>query len=285
MFFNRKNLVIASSSPDEAITSCILKHKHYFDCNIDIVFIRDLLNEFEICDELSDKGSFVHWFNQVGTVISNQTHVLLNRTLSVEEQLFSGFIQKDREYAKREFEAYLGYSFSSFEGTDNQTVNGVCGTFFALPEQWQKIQAHTDLSTPEYYWGPKAYCPLMQNTVHSDVYNLFNWSTAAPRPRGTHIFCFEKPEGMPLFVLSLGKKTLIQSKVALAKHTEARIRDAVHLTRSLFDYFIFEILFFIRQNHIQFGCVNLELTQTSKHPAFETFVCEHLIEEYIQCLN
>ncbi len=279
------NLLIASSSFDEAITRCVLKHKRHFAYQIDVVLIHELLTDFNIHDELSDEGSIIRWFKTPKKIISNQTHYLLNRTLSIHDDLFSKFIKKDRDYAKREFEAYLGYSFSSFKGLDNQTVNGICGSFHSLPEQWQKVQKNTILSTPKYYWGPKSHCSLKLNIIYSDIYNIFNWSTTHPRPQTPHIFCFEKPKGLPLFILSVGKKIFITSTVKLSAQTQARIQKTLRAIQTCFGYFIFEVLLFIHDNHILFGCINLELTRTKKHPNFEAFICKHLAREYITCLT
>ncbi|MDF1678245.1 MAG: hypothetical protein P1U32_06070 [Legionellaceae bacterium] len=280
----QKPLLIASSSPDEAITRSVLKYRTNFSIDIEVVFIQALLTTFSIDDELSDTDTIVRWHKDATTTFSNQTHCLLNRALSIPDALFSNFVKKDREYAKREFEAYLGYSFSAFEGLDNQSVNGLCGTHYALPEQWRIVQKHTSLNTPNYYWGPKSANPLKHNIVHSDIYNLFNWSTHTPKPRDTHIFCFEKPQGHPVFILSLGQKHLITSQVNLSMRMKQHLLKHMKTLRKQFGYFIFEVLCFVHGNTCTFGCINLELTRSAKHHYFHTFVQQHLIQEYVACL-
>jgi hypothetical protein len=285
MTLKKTNLLIASSSPDEAITHCVLNNKKHFNLNIDIVFINELMTDYQINDELSDNLAIVRWFKDTHHSISNQTHFLLNRTLYIHDDLFLNFIEKDREYAQREFEAYLGFSLNAFEGVGTQTVNGLCDRLYSLPEQWQKIQTHTGLDTPDYYWGPKNLCNLNQNIIYSDIYHLFNWSTAASEPKGTHIFCFKKPPGHPLFVLSVGEKILILSDINLPSHTQTKLLNILKSIRTCFGYFVFETLLFVHKNNIQFGCVNLELTRASKHRDFEQFICNHLMREYFKCLN
>ena len=44
------------------------------------------------------------------------SHAILNRVTYVPDKLFEKFTVEDREYAKREFEAYIGFSFNSFLG-------------------------------------------------------------------------------------------------------------------------------------------------------------------------
>ncbi|MCH9756846.1 MAG: hypothetical protein K0U37_06630 [Gammaproteobacteria bacterium] len=206
MTLKKTNLLVASSSIDEAITQCVLKNKHAFSVNIEVVLIHELITDFSINDELSDHESIIRWFKPNQYTLSNQTHFLLNRTLSISDDLFLNFIQKDRDYAKREFEAYLGYSFNSFKGIGNQTVNGICENLYSLPEQWQKIKTHTALNTPNYYWGPKKLCHLTKRIVYSNIYNVFNWLITQSKPQAFHVFCFEKPKGHPLFALFLGEK-------------------------------------------------------------------------------
>lgn len=281
----KTHLLIASSSPDEAVTRCILNHKRRLPFDIDIVLIHEILMDFEINDELSDKGSVIRWFKNDKIFISNHSHFLLNRTLLVSDTLFLNFIKKDREYAKREFEAYLGYSFNSFESVGTQTVNGLCEALFSLPEQWQKITSHSQLKTPHYYWGPKDHCHLKKDIVYSDIYNLFNWSPTTLEPKKSHIFCFEKPPGDPLFVLSVGEKIQITQSCQISVQTKQYIYQILQNIQRCFGYFIFETLLFIHPSQIYFGCINLELTHTSKQEYFDDFISKHLIQEYFKCLN
>jgi hypothetical protein len=283
MMTQHNKLLIASSSPDEAITQTILNNLKYFDYHIDIIFIHELLSDFNINDELSDAGSIIRWFKPNQPMLSNKSHYLLNRTLFIADNLFLNFIKQDREYAKREFEAYLGYSFNSFKGIGNQTVNGICEILYSLPEQWQRLQKKGVLNTPLYYWGPKHLCHLKQNLIYADIYDFYHWKVTAPKPSKTHIFCFEKPPGHPIFILSLGEKTLFSSDLILSKNMHTQLLKHLKSIRACFGYFIFEVLLFIHNHHIYFGCVNLNLTRTAKHPDFEPFVRQHLIREYFKC--
>lgn len=281
----QKKLLIASSSIDEAMTRTILKHHQTFDLKIEVILIHELLNDFGIFDELSDNHSIIRWFKPNQAILSNQTHLLLNRTLWVPDDLFLKFVKQDREYAKREFEAYLGYSFNSFQGIGNQTVNGICDTFYSLPEQWQLLQNNQELKTPEYYWGPPYLCHLTQNLVHSDIHDLYRWKKSPISTQKNHAFCFEKPPGQPLFILMLGEQVLFDRHLKISRTLRAEIRTQLKNIRACFGYFIFETLLFIHKNQIHFACVNLNLTRAVKHPDFEAFIIKHFIPEFFKCLN
>jgi hypothetical protein len=282
----QKKLLITSSSFDEAITRCVLKHKHAFDIIIEVITIQALLDHYHIHDELSDDGALIRWFKPNHPPYSNQTHVLLNRTLVVHQDLFLKFTEPDRDYAQREFEAYLGHAFSAFQGLDNQTVNGLAGTLLSLPEQWQRIQDKTaTLHTPAYYWGPKTRCPLKNNLIYSDIYDVFNWSKKSSQANPEHLFCFKKPTGYPVLIASLGEQHLITSKQTPSTAIQKQLTAHLNMLRNCFNYFIFEALFFIAPDQIHFGCIHPDLTQSSKHSNFDAFIQQHLIHEYFKCLT
>lgn len=280
----KKQLLIASSCLDEAMTRCLSEHRNKFKLSIDIVTIDELLNDFHIDDELSEFECMVRWYKHPQHLISNQTHLLFNRILWIPETAFRRFRKKDQAYAQREFEAYLGYSLSAFQSVHAHTVNGVCETIYSLPEQWHLIKKHIALSTPNYYWGPKSHCFLKENLVYSSIHDLFNWSISATQPNESHIFCFEKPSGEPVFILSLGQQVLITSNMKQTPILLNRLTAIQQRIRRLFGYFVFETLLFIDEHDIRFGCVNLALTRSATSDTFEPFVMQHFMREYLQCL-
>ncbi len=283
-----KKLLIASSSPDEAITRVLLNHQAQFELTMDIVFLQDFIKYFEVDDEVSDTGTKVQWFGPSGLYISNETHHLLNRILSMPESLFLDFSAADREYAKREFEAYLGHSLSAFQSATCATVSGMAHLLYSLPEQWQRLASYQTIQTPNYYWGPKAYyspASFQNDLVHSDIYDIFNWQTSTKPIGKSHIFCFEKPKGTPIFALCLGDAFFLETKAPPTNKLKIKLQAVLSTLRTCFNYFIFEVLLFVESDTICFGCVNLQLTRMAKHEAFERFVIQHFIPEYIKCLN
>lgn len=147
-----KKLLVASLSHEEAITQIVLNNKSAFEVPIDVLTIDTILNEYQIFDELTDRGAHIRWFKNNRIEISNHSHSLLNRVLCIPDTLFKNFHPDDSVYAKHEFSAYLGFAFNAFQGVDNLHPCGVCAAPRSLPQQW-KLAASLNLSVPSYYWG------------------------------------------------------------------------------------------------------------------------------------
>lgn len=86
---SNKKLLIASSSRHEAITKWI-RENNLLDLTVDLIFISDLLNEYDIKDELNDNHAVIRWYESNGLKYSNETHCLLNRVSYLED--VSGFL-------------------------------------------------------------------------------------------------------------------------------------------------------------------------------------------------
>lgn len=148
---SQKDLVIVSHSQNEAITKCILDNKNFFEEKIVIISLQELIFDYEIFDETSDAGTCIKWIKESG-YISSRDYYLLNRVLYVPEKLFLDFTKADREYARREFEAYIGFAFNAFCGIGNHFPNGACSESSSLPQQWNKVYKEFGINVPEYYW-------------------------------------------------------------------------------------------------------------------------------------
>ncbi len=280
-----KKLLIASLHQDEAITHCVLKHKKEFAEQVDIVLLPEILSEYEIFDELSDRGSRINWFKDSQVVISNQSHCLLNRVSFIPSALFNNFTPADRDYAKREFEAYLGYAFNSFIGIGNQTPNGICQPSVSLPQQWKRVSNSLRISVPEYYWGLKSLNNLHANTVYSNIYNCLNWKPNRAPENEEHIFCFQRPSGIPCFTACIGNQCFISDAQAIPAAAHKLLKTLTRKIAKQLNFFIAEMLFFIDEETITFGCVSADLIQMSKDKSFEAFVCNNLLKEITLCLH
>jgi hypothetical protein len=281
-----KKLIIASSSQDEAITKYILNNKQKFDLDIEILLLNDLLTKYDINDEVNDNEAIVRWIKPNGQVISNTDYILLNRVTFIPDSMFFKFIEKDRLYARSEFEAYLGFAFNSFIGVGNTVYNGVCTKTSSLPEQWLKVKDMDDMSIPVFYWGPKEF----QNDeddlfIYSEIDNLLNWRDSYITEVKEHIFCFKKPIGTPIFTFNIGNETLINDDSNLSKTMRAKLQVLSSKIQKKFDYFISEILFFINGDTITFGCINHEVIETVKNRQFNDFIYDNLIKEYFKCVS
>jgi hypothetical protein len=196
-------------------------------------------------------------------------------------------MKNDREYAQRELEAYIGFAFNSFSGIGNKSSNGVCVSTLSLPQQWNCIQKKFSIKVPRYFWGPnhKNHLEDKDRLVYSDIYNYLNWSTKNNPSTKTHIFCFEKPLGEPIFIFSLGKKQLLIENIHLPYTIKEQIKEIAFKIHTFLNYFISEILIFIDKNILTFGCINSHIITTRNNKDFDHFVCHHLINEFYECLN
>lgn len=279
----RKKLLIASSHKEEAITKWIDENSSSRSA-VDLIFIEELLTGYEICDELNSEGPIIRWKKDELVNYSNNSHTLLNRVIFINNHLFKSFRVEDREYAQREFEAYLGFSLNAFQSPQYQAINGICERIKSLPQQWQLVNKSLNWPIPEYYWGSnqlKLFADR-ENFVSSTIYDFLNWSASLKTSTG---FGFIKPQGNPMFVLSVGSCSLNTYEGELTKFQEDKINKLVEQLRLLFGYFIFELLIFISEEQMTFGCINIDIIRSPKNPGFNVFLEQNLIKEYYQCLN
>jgi len=279
------DIIIASASKQEAITNCVINNTHCFEHNISVVLLSDILLEYGIFDELNDSKNIIAWYENNKLIVSNETHLLLNRVLYFDDSLFLKFKLEDKDYARREFEAYIGFSFNSFSGVSNQNSMGLCENPLSLPNQWKIINNNLNLKTPNYYWGLNKLSPLKgDRIVQSDIYDFLNWRINKDTQED-HIFCFEKPEGNPVFCFVIGGKTMITSDIFLSDILKARVIGICKEISRVIPYFIYEVLFFYDGTDFIFGCVNPEIIRSVKNKYFDSFVIQHLISEFMLCLS
>jgi hypothetical protein len=98
-------------------------------------------------------------------------------------------------------------------------------------------------------------------------------------------FCFEKPQGEPVFVLSVGNRRLITSEKQLAVTQLQKLNKILNQIKPIFNYFIFELLIFVDQNQFTFGCINIDVIRSKNNPLFSDFLHDHLLQEFNKCLN
>lgn len=296
-----RNVLIVSHSNSETMTRCILNHKNNIENAINrslrIVLLEELLMEYDIFDTVGEMGTAIKWLHscdQMRNIINDQ-YYLLNRVLYIPTQLFQFFKKQDQEYAQREFEAYLGFALNAFIGIGNRLPNGSCAESYSLPAQWGKIKSqgqNLDLQTPNYYWGlsryfQASYFKRPDLLIYSKIHCLLNWSIKNFEQyysQHAPIFCFQQPQGEVVFIFSIGSQQLITSDVVLPDDWIDKIKNAASSVHKLFGYFISEILFFIDEGSLTFGCINPEIIRSPKNKLFDAFVCDYLMSEFSRCL-
>jgi hypothetical protein len=281
-----KNIIIASACKQEAITNCVINNAERFEKNVSVVLLSDILLNYDIFDELNDSKNIINWYENNELIISSKTHLLLNRVLYFNNELFVKFQDEDKNYARREFEAYIGFSFNSFLGVSNKNPIGLCEKPLALPCQWRMIKDNLHLKTPTYYWGLQKLNPLKNNRiVQSDIYDFLNWRISKEEPEEKHIFCFEKPKGDPIFALVVGSKIMLTSNSLLSNIFENELMIICEQISSATHHFIYEVLFFYDGVNLTFGCINPDIIHSVKNNKFDDFIINNLISEFMSCLN
>ena len=278
-----KKLLVVSSHQDEAITQWVRK----FCPQIAILSVPDLLKYYDIFDEIDDTHQKISWQYQHRTY-TNDTHFVLNRILNIEEHWFAAFAEQERNYAQREFEAYLGFALNAFQSPQQQAINGLCERYQPLPQQWQTVKQIPELAIPCYHWGKfdrDAKFSESSHVVHSQVFDPLNWSLNNHYDKASSSFCFIKPQGTPLWVGVLGRAQLITSSITLSHDMRLWLANLVNHIQALFGYFLFEILFFVECGQFTFGCIHFNLIQSAKNPYFNDFMQQHLLEECALCRN
>ncbi|MBA4696640.1 MAG: hypothetical protein H2069_04530 [Legionella sp.] len=305
-----KKILIVSSSREEAITQWAIQRQQskgaplslmHNGRQIDWLILSDLLQGLQIHDELNQDSVSIRWYSKNSIKYSNDSHVLLNRITYIDNKLFESYCIADREYAKREFEAYLGFALNSFDKVQAIAINGLCERILSLPQQWNLVKKKLGLAVPDFFWGFKQKKAInvtfsIEKKIHSSIYDYLNWTvqqntadnleTINPfvTPIKSSEFYFEKPEGEPIFILSIGEKILISPDDKISFQQQEKIKKCVTKVRKLFNYFIFELLVFLTKDALVFGCVNIDLLHTKNHPDFFLFLDKYLINEYYRCL-
>jgi|GEM_PF-2007268 len=279
--------LIASTHRDEAITRVLMKHHASLPYHCEFIFLDELLNEFNIFDTVTDEKTTITWQSKEGMCYSNKDYALINRVTYIPNDIFDAFAINDRSYAKREFEAYLGFAFNAFATTDTHTPQGIVNNYYSLPKQWQLVADIPNLTTPRYFFGDAHVAPWLNThrLVESHIYNLYFWKITPNAQVDQRIrFCFEKPYGIPLIILLIGKKYLIsKADKNLNGKTISQIETIITEIRKRIPLFIGEILLFIDDKTITFGCINPNVITTPSHTEFETFVFDHLLDEALTC--
>jgi len=116
-------------------------------------------------------------------------------------------------------------------------ISSICEQTLSLPQQWKLIKTHTNLLIPKYYWGSKQFNELTDNNnvIHSDIHNLLHWSVSKGQQPASG-FSFIKPEGTPLFALSIGASTLLTYEGRLNNWQHQQVINIIEQIRHLFKY-------------------------------------------------
>lgn len=247
--------------------------------------LQEFMQHVEVFDYLDPKHLSIHWqYNDV--VINNdQQTLLLNRVCQIPTTLFNDFNSDDAEYALSELEAYLGFALNAFNSINRAIDERGCVPCYSLPYQWRKTKkAFNQIQVPGYYWGDARFNHLnKENLIYSDIYRYDLWRVVSAPQAEKSVFCFERPKGQALISLVIGDNVLLTGDLQLSEEMSQQIKLlSVNIAQD-FNYFICEMLFFIEEKTICFGCVSPYVIESDKAKGFSVFVNQSIaceIEQY-----
>ncbi len=258
--------VFLYSHSEEPITSTILSSSLDIELGIIKLSLRDLLKDTLILDEIDENGAKIEWTLPSGAKISNSNKFyLLNRVLSIPEDLFNDFAEEDKAYSISEFRAYLAFSIEAFPNClDKPGAFGLSGNKFSLPRQWNIIKkANLDIATPIHYLGNLNFMnenDKKERWVFSTPNNYYYWKESQNSNfQNNFSFAFKKPPGVPVVCLVFGKKIEIFSYYPndeISVENYSIIKECAHEITRLFEYNIAEILFFSNACGVSFGMIS-----------------------------
>lgn len=252
------NYLLLYSDQEEPVTQALLQSNHK---DLLALSIQNFLAEVEVFDQIIDGQPQLYW-KRLGCEIDIERSFLINRVVSVGEELFDHFCPEDRSYAVAEFRAYLTFALEAFpKAFGRPGVGGFFGDIFSLPEQWKRV-SKMNISVPDYYIGSKGN-PFEghERAVHSNPYHYYHW-----RPGKESLFSsfsFLRPIGEPIAFSVIGKQVYPFSplgKKRKVKASPSSIESCKSQALKLADLFcldIAEMLFFVdSEEGITFGMVS-----------------------------
>ncbi len=283
--------VLLYSHVNEPLTQSLLSSKLDQTCGLIKLPLEELLNQASIIDELNDNGVNINWSLPSGLTVSNSDDFyLINRVLSVPEELFLEFSEEDKLYSISEFRAYVAFAIEAFPHSFfKPAAFGLSGNRYSLPRQWEMIKKANLMKTPDYYLGNMDFCPLDGDLVYSNPFDFYYWK---PNQNVVDIdeasFAFIKPSGMPVVANIIGNTVRVFSYYThdvVSLGTSDHIKEISLSIAPLFNYSIAEILFFVGDNSITFGMISNIPYASNKKDWFRQCVClyfEKLLMEIME---
>lgn len=274
--------VLLYSHADEPITKSLLSSELGQKNGLIKLPLKRLLEEATISDDFSIEETNIKWtFSSGFTILNTSKFYLINRVISVPEELFNNFHVEDRAYSLQEFRSYLAFAIESFPVVFSKPgAFGLSGNRFSLPRQWEIIRrSRLKYNTPNYYLGNMSFCSIKNNLVYSDPFNFYFWKPNSNNEQSSKFsFAFSRPRGVPVVVFLTSKEFTLFCPT----HEESIIPGASNLLKSasrnilrMFNYEVAEILFFVENKSFTFGMISNIPYASSKKDWFQNLVTTH----------
>lgn len=128
--------VLLYSHSFEPITQVLLNSFDQDGGGLIKISLSELLNNSCIFDEIDEQIKLSWNFSNGLKITNSDQHYLINRVLSIPEEIFSDFAKEDRSYSLSEFRAYLAFAIEAFPNSFAKPgAFGLSGNRFSLPRQ------------------------------------------------------------------------------------------------------------------------------------------------------
>jgi len=278
--------ILLYSHSNEPLTKALISSTLDQKCGLIKLSVEELLHETCIIDELNNDKVKISWTLPSGNEILNSNDFyLINRVLSIPEDIFNSFSEEDRLYSISEFRAYLAFAIQAFPVSFSRPgAFGLSGNRFSLVRQWEMIKGEDFVfKTPKYYLGNMDFCPLEEDLVYTNPFDFYYW-----RPNQNVVdvdrasFVFSKPKGKPVVACIIGEDVNIfcyYARDEISSKTESYLKEQSLLILNLFNYAIAEILFFIEGDDFTFGMISNIPYASNKKNWFHEKTCIYFEEE------
>lgn len=285
--------ILLYSHPEEPITKALLSSLLTQKKGFINLPLKVLLDEVSIIDEFDHEDIKIDWTLPSGLRITNSSDFyLINRVISVPEEIFYDFSEEDKSYSVSEFRAYLSFAIESFPNSYLKPgAFGLSGNRYSLPRQWETIRNSewcNAIKTPEYYLGNMDYCNLKGDLVYSNPFDFYYWRQNRMLVDVNNAsFVFIKPIGKSVVSFVCGDYAKIFCYEILDEISATMVHYLTEkslLISRLFNHPIAEILFFIDGDTVTFGMISCIPYASSKKDWF----CEKIyryFETKLSCNN
>lgn len=279
--------VLLYSHETEPVTKALLTSELDEDLKLVKLSLSSLLKEASIFDEVHDDEVKIEWTLASGEKIRNtDNYYLLNRVLTVPQEMFDEFDTEDRTYSMSEFSAYLAFAIESFPKCSAKPAPfGISGNHFSLPRQWDIVmKGNLSLAVPDYYLGNLSSISQKTNLVYSTPHNYYFWKLN-PEDSNARSFAFERPTGAPIICCVMGDEIEVypyQRDRQIHVSDSHLIKEIAFQLAHLFNFPISEVLLFYDTSKISFGMISSIPYASKNKPWFNILLQSFLKKKLIR---
>lgn len=280
--------ILLYSHAKEPLTQILLSSTLDQKCGLIKLSLEDLLNKASIIDELHHNDVKIDWTFPNGLkIINSNNFYLINRVISIPEEIFNDFSEEDKLYSMSEFRAYLTFAIEAFPNSFSKPGPfGLSGNRFSLPRQWEMIKkAEFTCNTPKYYLGHMDFCPLEGDLVYSNPFDFYYWKPNQLVDIDNNSFAFLRPKGKPVVASLVGDNVQVfccQTNDEIHSKMNLLLEEYAAQIARLFNYPIAEILFFVEDDSFIFGMISNIPYASSKKEWFFEDICAYFEENLLE---